>query len=166
MEHLQIVAFPLDTFRPQNFIKRKIKVNFKSGAEWRAWLRNIQEDDIEWRPPHWDLGDMTWSVERKNEVLLIGMDAIIAYYPCYIRRQYKLAVIIPATITTQPLPIMNEKFLGAYRNNWARRMKKGPKPAFSVYLPDGYVEYMQIEASKARKRIDEKEEDRKKQKKC
>ena len=159
------MVFPLETFRPRDFPKRQVKVDFKSSAEWRAWLCNIQVDDIEWRPPHWGLGGMTWSVERKNEVLLIGMDAIIAYYPCYIRRQYGLTVTVPATITSQPLPIMNEKFLGAYRNKWARRLKKGPEHAFSVHLPDGYAKYMKAEFSKVRKRIDEKEEERKRQRK-
>ena len=86
MEHVQIVAFPLEKFRPRDFATRQVKVDFKSGGEWRAWLRNTQADDIEWHPPHWGLGDMTWSVERKNEVLLVGIDIVIAYYPSYIRR--------------------------------------------------------------------------------
>ena len=108
---------------------------------------------------------MTWLVEQNYKVLLVGMDTIIAYYPCYIRRQYGLTVTVPTTITSQLLPIMNEKFVGAYRNKWACRSKKSPEPSFSMHLPDGYVEYMKIETSKVRKRIDEKEEERKRQKK-
>ena len=46
-EHLQIVAFPLERFRPRDFATRQVKVDFKSGGEWRAWLRNIQAGDIE-----------------------------------------------------------------------------------------------------------------------
>ena len=43
--------------------------------------------------------------------------------------------------------------------------EEGSKAFITVHLPDGYVEYMKIEASKARKRIDEKEEERKRQRK-
>ena len=121
--------------------------------------------DIEWRPPHWGLGDMTWAVERKNEVLLVGMDIVIAYYPSYIRRQYGLAATLPATFISQPPPAMSRKFLNAYRGKWACRLKKGPEPSFTVHLPDGYAEYLKSEFSKVRERIDEKEEERKRQRK-
>ena len=120
-------------------------------------LSNIQAGDIEWHPSHWGLGDMTWSVGQKNEILLIGMDIAVAYYPSYIQRQYGLAATFPATFKPPPLPIMIRKFLGAYRGKWACRLKKGLEPSFTVHLPDGYVEYMKIETDKVWKRIDEKE---------
>ena len=60
---------------------------------------------------------------------------------------------------------MSGMFLCAYRDKWACRLKKGPKLTFSVHLLNGYVEYMKVEASKVQKRIDEKEEERKRQKK-
>ena len=93
------------------------------------------------------------------------MDAIIAYYPSYIWRQYELTATFPATFVPQPLPVMSGKFLFAYRNKWARCLKQGPEPTFSMHLPDGYVDYLEVEASKVRKRIEEKGEERKRQKK-
>ena len=96
MEHLQTVAYPLEVFRPRDFAARKVEVDFQSMEEWVAWLGNIHAEDIEWRPPHWDLYDMTWSVGRSNEVLLAGIDSMVAYYPCFIRRQYGLSATIPA----------------------------------------------------------------------
>ena len=113
-----------------------------------AWLDNIHVEDIEWRPPHWDLYDMTWSVGRSNEVLLAGIDSMVAYYPCYIRRQYGLSATIPAAFKVKRLPAMNDKFLFSYRNQWASRLKRGPEVAFSIYLPDGYEEFLKTEASK------------------
>ena len=80
------MAFPLERFRSCDFAKRRIEVDFKSGAEWWTWLKNLQAGDIEWHLPHWGLGDMTWSMERKNEVLLVGMDIVVAYYSSYIQR--------------------------------------------------------------------------------
>ena len=60
---------------------------------------------------------------------------------------------------------MSRKFINAYRDKWACRLKKGPEPTFTVHLPDGYDDCMEIEASKVQKRIDEKKEERKRQKK-
>ena len=119
------MAFPLTRFRPCDFTKRRVEVEFKSGAEWRTWLKNLQAGDIEWHPSHWGLGDMTWSVERKNEVLLVGMDITVAYYPSYIRKQYGLGATFPVAFTPQPLPVMTRKFLGTYRDKWACRLKRG-----------------------------------------
>ena len=100
---------------------------------------------------------MTWSVERKNEVLFVEMDIVVAYYPSYIT--------LPAAFIPQPLPTMTRSFLGAYKDKWDRRLKRGPEPSFTVYLPDGYDEYMKTEFSKVRERIDEKEEEKKRQRK-
>ena len=108
---------------------------------------------------------MTWAVERKNEVLLVGMDIVIAYYPSYIRRQYGLSVTFPTAFTPQPLPAITMGFLGAYKDKWARRLKRGPKPSFTMHLPDGYDEYMKTKFGMVRERIAEKEEEKKRQRK-
>ena len=165
MERLQTIAFPPEGYRPRDSIKRRVIVDFESRDEWRDWFRNLQATDIEWRPSQWNLGDMTWAVERKNEVLLVGMDVVVAYYPSYIRRQYGLSATFPNTFTPQPLPAMTRSFLGAYQDKWARRLKRGPEPSFTVHLPDGYDEYMRTEFGKVRERIHEKEEERKRQRK-
>ena len=157
------MAFPLERYRPCDFAQRRVEVEFKSEVEWKAWLKDLQADDIEWRPPHWGLGDMTWSVEKKNEVLLVGMEATNAYYPSYIRRQYGLSATFPTAFTPRSLPAMTRKFLEAYRGKWACRLKRGPEPSFTVQLPDGYVEYMEVEASKVHQRIEDKGEGRKRQ---
>ena len=77
---------------------------------------------------------MTWWVERKNEVLLVGMDVVVAYYPSYIQKQYGLVATFPATFTPQSLLAMSRKFLSAYRDKWACHLKKGPEPIFTVHL--------------------------------
>ena len=159
MERLRVVAHPPEAFRPRDFARRPAIVDFRSVDEWMRWLANLQADDVEWRPPHWGLGDMTWSVERRGEVLLVGMDIVTAYYPAFIRRQYGLSVVFPVTFSPQSPPAMGRRFLASYRERWASRLKKGPEPSFSVHLPDEYAECMRAEKGKARQRAREKREE-------
>ena len=63
MERLQTVTFPPEGYRPRDFTKREVIIDFRSREEWRDWFEGLQATDIEWRPSQWNLGDMTWAVE-------------------------------------------------------------------------------------------------------
>ncbi|KAH1047041.1 hypothetical protein J1N35_037825 [Gossypium stocksii] len=64
---------------------------------WIALLRNIQEDDVEWKAPWLVLDEILFRCGNFDWVPLLGIWGVVGYAPLLVLRQYRSRQFIPAT---------------------------------------------------------------------